>query len=152
MVVWNRESVVPKLSEDQRALAIAALADLRLTYNKGDCKSIYDEADEHFRLQPSGTWSDQCNGLHDDFGVWQGFNAKSVIRCSASGELVCISGSGSFTNGDHSMETILQIESRGARLVSLSLQVRGNEWIAMPRLKNHRLFLDPLPNDSNKPA
>ena len=150
MLVWNREPVVPRLTEDQRALAIAALTDLRSTYNKGNCKSIYDEADEHFRLQPSGTWGDRCNGLQNNPGVWQDFNAKSVIRCSASVELVCISGSGSFTNGDHRMETILRIESHGARLVSLSLQVRGNEWITMPRLKNHRLFLDPPPSDSNK--
>ena len=151
MVAWNREPVVPaKLTEKQRSLAIQALTDLRLTYDKGECQSIYDEADEHFRLQPSGTWSDRCRGLQNKLGVWQSFNAESMVRCSV--ELVCISGSGSFTNGDHRMEATLRMETDGARLVSLSLQDRGNEWITIPRLPKQRRFFDPPPSDSNKPA
>src|SRR5665213_1645502 len=124
-LVWvagcNKTSVLPtQLTESQRTVAVAALTELRLVYNQSDCKAIYDRAAEHFRLQPSGTWADRCRELRSNLGAWQSFNAESVNRCSPRDELVCMRGTGSFRNGDHRMEAILQIETGQARLVSLS--------------------------------
>jgi hypothetical protein len=144
----SRTFVVP---ENQRTLAIAAFTDLLSTYNQGQCRSIYDAADDSFRAQPSHLWDEQCQQLRDNFGTWQNFRADSTTACAKAKEFVCVLGIASFNSGDHRIEGMFRIAPTGARLVWLSLQERGNEWIRIPHLRIPPL-VDPPPAGSHNYA
>ncbi|MBZ5583995.1 MAG: hypothetical protein LAQ30_17640 [Acidobacteriia bacterium] len=140
-----------KASEQRRLGEIASrmrAADgvkrLRETFNKGDCKAIYAQADFYFReFELPEEWLTECAAMQARLGKWRSFTADQGLRPGMS------AGNAVFDNGAFHMIVHWNTLYAPARLMYLFLQ-SGETEIQVPPRRN--LPRHPGPSLTDPPA
>ena len=67
-------SVLECAGKPREALVLNGVSRLRNAFNRGDCQSIFDEAELVFRLSRSQqAWLDECERMRKKLGSWRNF-------------------------------------------------------------------------------
>jgi hypothetical protein len=113
--------------EEQKRLAKEGISQLQAAWNRGECASIYDNADGYFRRnQPRNAWLEHCSGLREQLGAWQSFdrtqgNAWPIGKVG----IIWIEGSGAFANGAHTVRADFVLDKDEAKLFHLQFVLDG---------------------------
>jgi hypothetical protein len=121
---------------EKETIAASAILELRETFNKGECASVYAEADPAFRSQSEESWVTQCERLRHDLGSWQSFRGKGVEQGSVDPRFRLLTGQAVFANGAYHLEMLWNVSVVPARLCYLQLGTEPNV-ITIPPSKRH---------------
>jgi hypothetical protein len=121
---------------EKETIAASAILELREMLNKGECASVYAEADPAFRSQSEESWVRQCEQLRHDLGAWQSFQGKGAEQGPLDPRLRLVTGEAVFASGAYHLEMLWNVSVLPARLCYLQLGTDPNV-ITIPPSKRH---------------
>jgi hypothetical protein len=121
---------------EKETIAASAILELRQMFNKGECASVYAEADPAFRSQSEKNWVSQCEQLRHDLGAWQSFRGKGAEQGLVDPRLRLVTGEAVFASGAYHLEMLWNVSVLPARLCFLQLGTDPNV-ITIPPSKRH---------------
>lgn len=121
---------------EKEGTAASAILELREMLNKGECASVYAEADPAFRSQSEESWVTQCERLRHDLGSWQSFQGKGAEQGSVNPRFRLVAGEAVFASGAYHLEMLWNVSVLPARLCYLQLGTDPNV-ITIPPSKRH---------------
>lgn len=121
---------------EKETIVASAILELRETFNKGECASVYAEADPAFRSQSEESWVRQCEQLRHDLGARQSFQGKGAEQGLVDPRLRLVIGEAVFASGAYHLEMLWNVSVLPARLCYLQLGTDPNV-ITIPPSKHH---------------
>jgi hypothetical protein len=117
---------------DEQAAALAAIEKMRVAFNAGNCKSIYDDAAAWFRAnEREPDWDRECSEMRTKLGLWQRVDVKWNSFEKGRGAVYAES-TGQFDAGSRALYMGWARGSDGnARLFQFSIQQQG-AWASFP--------------------
>ena len=119
---------------EKEAVAASSILRLREMFDKGECSSVYAEADPAFRSQPEENWVRQCEQLMHDLGSWQSFQRNRAEPEPVDPRLRLVIGEAVFANGTYHLEMLWNVSVVPARLCYFQLGTDPN-IITVPPFK-----------------
>ena len=119
------------LNASQRTLVGRSVDQLREAFNRGNCQTIYDEADPVFRLaQLPPEWLAQCEHIRNTLGTWRSFDLQMHGKLGIPLTVIA-GGPAVFATGDYQVKTTWHLNGGRAQLFSLLLN-GGGQQIKIP--------------------
>ncbi len=117
---------------DEQAVALTAIEKMRVAFNAGNCKSIYEDAAAWFRSnEREPDWNRECGEMRVKLGAWRRVevNWQSFEK---GGGAAYAEGTGQFDAGSRALYLGWARGSDGsARLFQFSMQRQG-AWVSFP--------------------
>ena len=153
-IAKQRALVLETAGKPREALALADVSRLRGAFNRGACQSIFDKADQVFRLRQSQhAWLSECERLRKKMGSWQSFRAR-VEHGPGVPLSVVVFGEAEFANGRWrtrtQVETVWHFDHGRAELFSLFWNGETIPMRAPSRPRDR--YMDPPPKRYSEPA
>lgn len=140
------------LNDAQKAQTLTAMGRLRDQFNRGACRSIYDDGSAGFRSQPVDHWLHECATLQNELGSWTGFQGKDIEGFGKGPVVVFIYGQAEFQKENPQFEFNWVLSEKGACLHSIRLRKNESEdWVEFPEFRPARRWQDPpvkVPRDA----
>jgi hypothetical protein len=152
----QRASIFDSAGNSREALALTGVNRLREAYNRGDCKSIFDEADLVFQLRESQqAWLTECEEMRRKLGYWPGFPARLEHGPGVPLSIV-VYGEATFASGSWRtpvcLATVWHFDHGRAELFSLFWAAGKSTPLGSSPFKWQRRYLDPAPKRDREPA